>query len=463
MKFLLLLLGCVVDVPLIGLSPTVHETETPVYYNFNPVHQTTNSPIEPVTEDTIEPDIDPEPVDTVSEPIENIDTVYDETTHPTMDSDGAPLYPTIPLDFQDTGIAPVTTTGTLEDCNIPDDFMLVTYEDLDQDGFGSLPYRNWPDVPCSANFQITGNRGIDIIDYQHPTSYNWFSWYYSHGLNEHNITEAMSGPLGSQVNHIFQPYPIPQLAKDLYPEIYSLQSGTERFYAALEIINNEGMIWPLLSAQEALTIRRKDFRDQLVYISEQRCLRNQQCNGIRFNYLPYYFYETYLTYEAHGYHGEPGYSEIKIGSPMSATFWLGDNGWETRYDNCPSSYLARLDVVSEHNEGFFTCSWFADDADGDGFSLEDGDCNDGAAWISPNAREIPNNGVDNDCDGTELCFTDSDNDGYRGVTETTTIIGTACPSILPLQDCDDNDSSKNPERTEIACNYIDENCDGRDM
>ncbi len=39
------------------------------------------------------------------------------------------------------------------------------------------------------------------------------------------------------------------------------------------------------------------------------------------------------------------------------------------------------------------------DADGDGFTVEDGDCDDTSPWINPARSEEPNDGIDNDCDG----------------------------------------------------------------
>ena len=32
--------------------------------------------------------------------------------------------------------------------------------------------------------------------------------------------------------------------------------------------------------------------------------------------------------------------------------------------------------------------------------------------ISPEANDVPLDGVDQDCDGLESCFVDNDNDGY---------------------------------------------------
>ena len=39
------------------------------------------------------------------------------------------------------------------------------------------------------------------------------------------------------------------------------------------------------------------------------------------------------------------------------------------------------------------------DADGDGFTVEDGDCDDTSPWINPARDEEADDGVDNDCDG----------------------------------------------------------------
>ncbi len=81
------------------------------------------------------------------------------------------------------------------------------------------------------------------------------------------------------------------------------------------------------------------------------------------------------------------------------------------------------------------------DEDGDGFNSDE-DCDDADPEVNSEASEIPNNDVDEDCDGVALII-DEDGDGFNSD-----------------EDCDDADAGINPGQAEIPNNDVDEDCDG---
>jgi hypothetical protein len=86
------------------------------------------------------------------------------------------------------------------------------------------------------------------------------------------------------------------------------------------------------------------------------------------------------------------------------------------------------------------------DADADGFTTCQGDCNDANATVFPGAAEVCGDGLDNDCDGTldDGCggCTDNDADGF-----------TTCQG-----DCNDTNPNINPAAAEV-CDGLDNDCD----
>ena len=61
-------------------------------------------------------------------------------------------------------------------------------------------------------------------------------------------------------------------------------------------------------------------------------------------------------------------------------------------------------------------------------------------------EEIPYDGIDQDCDGTDL--TDVDGDGHDA-------------RVVGGDDCDDEDETVFPGREDVCRNLVDDDCDGR--
>jgi hypothetical protein len=91
-----------------------------------------------------------------------------------------------------------------------------------------------------------------------------------------------------------------------------------------------------------------------------------------------------------------------------------------------------------------------DDVDGDGFVGQAGggsDCDDEEATIHPGAEEVAKDGVDQDCDGWDVY--DGDGDGYDDV-------------HFGGDDCDDEDASVFPGALDWFNDEVDSDCDGED-
>ncbi len=166
---------------------------------------------------------------------------------------------------------------------------------------------------------------------------------------------------------------------------------------------------------------------------------------------------------------------------------LGESAVDT---DCDDGDVAQYPGADEHCDGedddcdglvdgpvsVEAITWYAD-ADGDGyggtgvsevacearsgFVDNDGDCDDGDASVYPGASEIVADGVDQDCDGGEVCYEDADVDGY-GNTATITSGDADCADAgesSVSDDCDDVLADINPGADEV-CNGADDDCDG---
>ena len=106
------------------------------------------------------------------------------------------------------------------------------------------------------------------------------------------------------------------------------------------------------------------------------------------------------------------------------------------------------------------------DLDGDGFSPDEGDCDDTQPSIFPGAAELCD-GLDNDCNPSTLEAEgpeartwpkDGDGDGYAG-----SDVERGCeppPSLPDEGDCDDSASGIHPGAAE-SCDGVDQDCDGQ--
>ena len=97
------------------------------------------------------------------------------------------------------------------------------------------------------------------------------------------------------------------------------------------------------------------------------------------------------------------------------------------------------------------------------------DCNDAESGISPAAAEIPDDGVDQNCTGSDTFtwYKDADIDGFGD--QNSYLIAETKPAIYihnsediedSLFDCDDNNKSINPDMAELVDDGLDNNCNG---
>ncbi len=115
--------------------------------------------------------------------------------------------------------------------------------------------------------------------------------------------------------------------------------------------------------------------------------------------------------------------------------------WEVGLDN-PSWGTGQILVNTiQYGIDFEPC--LGVDADGDGWTDCDMDCDDTDASIHPGAAETCNDGIDQNCDEQYDEMADEDGDGY-----------TNCSG-----DCNDFEAESWPGNTEV-CDFVDNDCDG---
>jgi MYXO-CTERM domain-containing protein len=148
------------------------------------------------------------------------------------------------------------------------------------------------------------------------------------------------------------------------------------------------------------------------------------------------------------------------------------SGYTTSSDDCDDTDGTRYPGATELcdgidndcdgtiDEGATTGTFYAD-TDGDGYGdpsktttgctssagwvANDDDCDDAASAVHPGSAEVAYDGVDQDCDGADLCDVDGDGADFDGA---------SCGG----DDCDDSDATIGPSEAESA-DGVDEDCD----
>lgn len=111
------------------------------------------------------------------------------------------------------------------------------------------------------------------------------------------------------------------------------------------------------------------------------------------------------------------------------------------------------------------------DEDDDGYTVQQGDCDDTDPRVNPSASEVCD-GVDNDCDGLsdgdddsvdpasmDIWYTDADRDGFGGG-EGSLLCEPPPDHSERGGDCNDEDASVYPNAEEV-CDGLDQNCDAQ--
>jgi type II secretory pathway pseudopilin PulG len=143
---------------------------------------------------------------------------------------------------------------------------------------------------------------------------------------------------------------------------------------------------------------------------------------------------------------EPGTAAMAAVSTHSHSHWHA-NGTYHNDSPHPSLNLAHHGNPALAMKVAADAGGEGDDVDNDGWTVAQGDCDDNNDAVYPGATDIPDNGIDEDCDGQDASSTDpndvdDDNDEY---TEN-------------QGDCNDADAAINPGAAEILDNEKDDDC-----
>jgi len=219
------------------------------------------------------------------------------------------------------------------------------------------------------------------------------------------------------------------------------QLETGNHTVSLQVIDSEGLT---NSASVRISVEDPDFRPRIEMLHPTGTEAGE--DGVMFEFVA----------EVHDGQDEPGELDIEFISSEDGTFCtpVADSDGIALCEAALTVGTHYLEYTVTDTEGnsnrdpelwnFTVAAFDHDDADGDGFTENTGDCDDTDFYINPEATETPYDGIDQDCDGSDL--TDVDGDGYDAI-------------VAGGDDCVDTDAGSHPGATEI-CDSLDNDCDG---
>jgi len=181
-------------------------------------------------------------------------------------------------------------------------------------------------------------------------------------------------------------------------------------------------------------------------------------------------------------HGQPGSMILALEKPEG--YVLSDKDCD---DSAASVYPGAKEILSDGidqdcdgGDTIGTTYYLDSDSDGYGddaktmlaLSLPEGyasrgkDCDDENSKINPEAEEVLNDGVDQDCDGADqkgtAYFIDKDGDGFGDAIDAVLALSAPEGYVVDNTDCNDMVASVHPGAEETLSDGIDQDCDGSD-